>query len=100
MEPEALNFCFDIVAAGTLARGAEFVIERVGLRAAAARATRNSTRPISRRPGIPGSPGAAAGPIRFLDRPFESRRRGVVRGWEPIQTEWRPLADDWPARSP
>ena len=57
-------------------------------------------RPISRRPGIPGSPGAAAGPIRFLDRPFESRRRGVVRGWEPIQTEWRPLADDWPARSP
>ena len=34
VEPAALNFCFDIVAADTLACGAELVIERVGLRAA------------------------------------------------------------------
>jgi hydrogenase nickel incorporation protein HypA/HybF len=31
--PDALTFCFDIVAADTIAHGAELVIETVGLRA-------------------------------------------------------------------
>lgn len=34
VEPEALNFCFDIVAADTMADGAALVIEMVGLRGA------------------------------------------------------------------
>ncbi len=34
VEPQALDFCFDIVAADTMARSAELVIERVGLRGA------------------------------------------------------------------
>lgn len=34
VEPEALNFCFDIVAAGTIAQRAELVIETVALRGA------------------------------------------------------------------
>lgn len=32
--PDAMMFCFDIVAAHTIAHGAKLVIERVGLRAA------------------------------------------------------------------
>jgi hydrogenase nickel incorporation protein HypA/HybF len=34
VEPEALNFCFGIVAADTVAAGADLVIERIALRGA------------------------------------------------------------------
>lgn len=34
VEPEALKFCFDIVAAGTIAERAELVIETIALRGA------------------------------------------------------------------
>ena len=33
VEPDALNFCFDLVAADTVAHGAELVIETIGLQA-------------------------------------------------------------------
>jgi len=33
VEPDALQFCFDLVAADTLAQGAELTIEKIGLHA-------------------------------------------------------------------